>query len=676
MIILLGTLCFTMACRNKEIPPEIKGNWLNAVDSIEWVYGFQPEFAVAENGFWDYRSVTKSNNKVRLVLQNESQRKKIQVDIVDSTTLLISEKGQPPVKYTSRKAIQPDFSNYDTELFAEPILKDDSATIIGFIEDYCSGLFAEKGTLHHYNIFTALNDASTEFKISPDGRFFARFRIYHPQNVFLNISGSTQTQLFIVPGERLTICLNSRLENVTIDSQRWDDYSDWDINHYMGTSGLLSEELILFWDYYYYTRKPAPITKKNNMSLMPQLQYIDWRLNIYKNELASIDSLASFMNLSAKATQIMHQTAFYEMQRQLYEYQIIDGVIKQMLPRYLKKIPEVDTDSELNLLARDYRPYINYLGIFQRMQIVAGLDQQINSRLMNHIARNINDEEDLKLIRNWLAKYENKNWDEVMKEIEDKHEDDAHEALLNTKYRNYSQPAKDIIIKYRDLQTDSVIIGTRLQQFDFFVSRFDYSLKSQLICLQILIRLLGQDFMKPEYLVWADNNITHPFLKKIFQEKSQSKTEAPVLFSEYSTETHFIDPGSLTDTVDFFEEILNRFRGKVIYVDFWADWCAPCLAEFEPAEKLKKEFEGKGVVFLYLGYNCRKERWENVIMQRQLDGYHYWLNHEQGNILKERFGIKGIPHYLLFDRSGTKMEGEIPKPSNRSMIIKAINDLL
>jgi thiol-disulfide isomerase/thioredoxin len=674
MIITLGTLCLTMACRNKEIPPEIKGNWLNATDSIAWVYSFQPEFAVVENSFWDYHSVSKSNTTIRLVLKNEGQRKKIQVDIVDSTTLMIAVKGQPPIKYTSRKAIQPDFRNYDTTLFTEPILKDDSATIIGFIEDYCPKLYAEKGTLYHYNIFTASDDASTEFKIGPDGRFFSRIRIYHPQNVVLIIAGSTQTQLFIVPGERLTICLNNRLEKGTHDSQKWDDYSDWDINHYMGPAGMLSEELILLWDYYYYKRKPEPITKRNNMSLMRQLEYIEWRLNTYKSELESIDSLASLRNHSAKAIQVMHLTAYYEMQRHAYEYQIIDGRIKSLGLRYVHKIPEADPDSELGLLVRDYMMYLNYLGILQQLQIVAGLDQQVKIRLMNYLAGITNDEEDLKRIRTWLAEYEDHKWADftIMCDYDDK----SYDSLLRITHRKYSQTASDILVKYRDLQTDSVIIGTRLQQFDFFLSKFDYSLKGQLICLQILIRMLEQDFLKPEFLDWANNNITHPFLKKIFHEKSQSKTEAPVLFSEYSAETHFIDPGSLTDTVDFFEEILNRFRGKVIFIDFWADWCAPCLAEFEPAEKLKKEFEGKGVVFLYLGYNCRKERWENVIMQRQVGGYHYWLNSEQGNILKERFEIRGIPHYLLFDKSGQQVGGEIPKPSNRVVIQGKLDSLL
>jgi hypothetical protein len=141
----------------------------------------------------------------------------LHIEIVDATTLMIILKREKPLKYTtSKKAIQPNFRNYDPEIFTEPILKDDTATIMGFIEDYSPELYPEKGTLHHYNIFTAIKDASTDFSIEPDGRFFARFRIYHPQNVFLNFAGSTQTQLFIIPGERSTICLNNRLKDVTL----------------------------------------------------------------------------------------------------------------------------------------------------------------------------------------------------------------------------------------------------------------------------------------------------------------------------------------------------------------------------------------------------------------------------------------------------------------------------
>ena len=34
----------------------------------------------------------------------------------------------------------------------------------------------------------------------------------------------------------------------------------------------------------------------------------------------------------------------------------------------------------------------------------------------------------------------------------------------------------------------------------------------------------------------------------------------------------------------------RRIRGKVIYFDFWARWCPPCLAEMEPLKQLRSKF--------------------------------------------------------------------------------------
>ncbi len=46
------------------------------------------------------------------------------------------------------------------------------------------------------------------------------------------------------------------------------------------------------------------------------------------------------------------------------------------------------------------------------------------------------------------------------------------------------------------------------------------------------------------------------------------------------------------------EVALHELRGKVVLVDFWASWCAPCNAAMPQLEKLSKEFPeiGKSVV--------------------------------------------------------------------------------
>ncbi len=48
------------------------------------------------------------------------------------------------------------------------------------------------------------------------------------------------------------------------------------------------------------------------------------------------------------------------------------------------------------------------------------------------------------------------------------------------------------------------------------------------------------------------------------------------------------------------EDVINKHKGKVIYLDFWATNCAPCLGAMPSASKLREEMAGKDVVFIFV----------------------------------------------------------------------------
>lgn len=126
-----------------------------------------------------------------------------------------------------------------------------------------------------------------------------------------------------------------------------------------------------------------------------------------------------------------------------------------------------------------------------------------------------------------------------------------------------------------------------------------------------------------------------------------------------------------------FENVLRKNTGKVIYVDLWASWCGPCRAGMPDAKKLREDYKGKDVVFLYLAINDTGQNWRNAVRSCETDylGENYRiLNAEDSRFLREIKHAK-IPHMLLYDRTGKLVDTDAPRPENKQIKDK-INSLL
>lgn len=111
-------------------------------------------------------------------------------------------------------------------------------------------------------------------------------------------------------------------------------------------------------------------------------------------------------------------------------------------------------------------------------------------------------------------------------------------------------------------------------------------------------------------------------------------------------------------------DIFEKYKGKVIYIDFWASWCVPCRAEMPNAAILKDKLKGKNIVFLYLAYNDKEKAWVKAREQLGTQGEHYLLNDKMIKEADEFFVINGIPHYAIIDKDGKIINKSADRPSN------------
>ena len=118
---------------------------------------------------------------------------------------------------------------------------------------------------------------------------------------------------------------------------------------------------------------------------------------------------------------------------------------------------------------------------------------------------------------------------------------------------------------------------------------------------------------------------------------------------------------------------LSSFRGRLVYIDVWATWCGPCIAELPSLERLQKDYENMDIVFLSVSVDTDKEAWEKMLTEDQLDGVQLWA--DGWSQITKSYAIFGIPRFMLVDRTGELIAVDAPRPSSneiRSMIDEKI----
>ena len=124
-----------------------------------------------------------------------------------------------------------------------------------------------------------------------------------------------------------------------------------------------------------------------------------------------------------------------------------------------------------------------------------------------------------------------------------------------------------------------------------------------------------------------------------------------------------------------FTDILQLYKGKVVYLDFWASWCRPCKNEMPHSSKLKEQFVDKDVVFVYISSDKNESAWKAGVSQLNIKGENYLTSPLVWNEYNDLLDVKYIPRYILIDKDGKVVDANAKRPSNPA-IATDINNLL
>ncbi len=117
---------------------------------------------------------------------------------------------------------------------------------------------------------------------------------------------------------------------------------------------------------------------------------------------------------------------------------------------------------------------------------------------------------------------------------------------------------------------------------------------------------------------------------------------------------------------------LRDLKGKVVLLEFWATWCAPCRVSIPAIEKIYTTYQGKGLAIL--GVSLDGGDWDSVKMFGKEFGMSYPILRGDEDV-SQKYMVRTIPMFILIDRKGN-ISHRFLGAGNEDEIEKEIKTLL
>lgn len=120
---------------------------------------------------------------------------------------------------------------------------------------------------------------------------------------------------------------------------------------------------------------------------------------------------------------------------------------------------------------------------------------------------------------------------------------------------------------------------------------------------------------------------------------------------------------------------LSDFRGKVVLIDFWGEWCPHCVNLIPHARELAEKMKDKPFVLLGVNSDRDRERVKQFVKERNVTWRSWWNGGSPAGPISAKYGVQGWPTLYLIDDQGIIRARWIGAPPKEELE-RAVQDLV
>ncbi len=124
-------------------------------------------------------------------------------------------------------------------------------------------------------------------------------------------------------------------------------------------------------------------------------------------------------------------------------------------------------------------------------------------------------------------------------------------------------------------------------------------------------------------------------------------------------------------TIDGKTVAMDDLTGKVVLLDFWATWCAPCREALPHMKQIAKKFEGQPLVVLSVSLDDDEKKWKEFVAKNEMGWLQCWDGAFTGPIAT-MFSVKAIPQTFTIDSDGVLQDQHIGDASIEGKLKKLV----